>query len=80
VCFSQLQLHRVLRDFVVLSAKHKDKDYFTVLEMATAPKKSKELLFKSEKPKARQQEEQGHKNRNDIDERLARYKKAGLMY
>lgn len=33
-----------------------------------------------EKPKARQQEEQGHKNRNDIDERLARYKKAGLMY
>lgn len=53
VCFSQLQLHRVLRDFVVLSAKHKDKDYFTVMEMATAPKKSKELLFKSEKPKAR---------------------------
>lgn len=29
---------------------------------------------------AKQQEEQGHKNRNDIVERLARYKKAGLMY
>lgn len=52
VCFSQLQLHRVLRDFVVLSAKHKDKDYFTVMAMATAAKKSKQL-FKSEKPKAR---------------------------
>ena len=29
---------------------------------------------------AKQQEEQEHKNRNDIVERLARYKKAGLMY
>ena len=29
---------------------------------------------------AKQQEEQGHKNRYDIVERLARYKKAGLMY
>lgn len=41
---------------------------------------SEESRSKREKPKARQQEEQGHKNRNDIDERLARYKKAGLMY
>ena len=53
VCFSQLQLHKVLRDFVVLSAKHKDKDYFAVMEMATAPKKTKERMFKAEKPKAR---------------------------
>lgn len=34
VCFSQMQLHRVLRDFIELSAKHKDMDYFAVLDMA----------------------------------------------
>lgn len=37
VCFQKLQLHKVLRDFIVLSEKHKDKDYFTVLEMACNP-------------------------------------------
>lgn len=39
VCFSQLQLHRVLRDFIELSAKHKDKDYFSVLDMAVNARK-----------------------------------------
>lgn len=39
VCFSQLQLHRVLRDFIELSAKHDTKDYFTVLDMAVNARK-----------------------------------------
>lgn len=56
VCFQQINLHRVLRDFIVLSEKHKDKDFFTVLNMALktpAPKERDKFRTKQPKQRAR---------------------------
>jgi hypothetical protein len=43
VCFSDLHLHRVLRNFIVLSEEHKDLDFFTVLDMALRDKKDNKV-------------------------------------